>query len=121
MEPRPRVEPKTVRIEESSIRQVWRLMRLLIEIKGRILKVVPPGNEAISDDIVENKGRFSSSAGISNDFIENTPLVPLKPTILVKTKQIRKSSGAGSCGSSGKVGPCSSGLSLPPPGCRREL
>jgi hypothetical protein len=46
-----------MRMEESSFRQVWRLTNLLIGIKGRTLEVVPPGNEGISNDVIENKGR----------------------------------------------------------------
>jgi hypothetical protein len=82
MEPRATVDLRTalmVRMEESSFRQVWRLSNLLIRIKSRTLEVVPPGNE-----------------GISNDVIENTALVPLNPTMYMKTKQIGNTSGAGS-------------------------
>jgi hypothetical protein len=83
-------------MEESTVRQVWRLTRLLVGIKGRTREVVPPGNEGISNDVVENKGKFSSSAGISNDVIENTPLAPMNPTIFMKTKQLGQAGGAGS-------------------------
>jgi hypothetical protein len=65
-------------------------------IKGRTLEVLLPGNEDISNDVVENKGRIYSSAGISNDFIENTPLIPLNPTMFVKIKEISKASSTGS-------------------------
>jgi hypothetical protein len=47
-----------VRMEVSSFRQVWQLTRSLIGIRGRVLEVVLPGNEGISNDVVEKKGRI---------------------------------------------------------------
>jgi hypothetical protein len=94
MERRATVGLKTVRVEELSFPQVRRLTNFPIGSKGRTLEVIPPGNEGISDDVVENKGRFQTSAGISNDVIENTPLVRRNPTILMKIKEMGKASSA---------------------------
>jgi hypothetical protein len=44
-------------------------------VKGRALEVVPPGNEGLSDDLAENKGKLFSPAGISNDVVENMQLI----------------------------------------------
>jgi hypothetical protein len=83
---------RMVRMEESSFRQVWRLTNL--RIKDRVLEVVPPGNEGISNDIIENKGIKKPSAGISYDLIENKPLKLLNPSILLKIKELYETSTA---------------------------
>jgi hypothetical protein len=79
MERHAMVEPRTariVRMERLSFSQAQPLTNLFVGINGRTPNVVPPGNEGLSDDVGEKKGRFLSSTGVSQDLIENTPLTP---------------------------------------------
>jgi hypothetical protein len=76
MEPHITVGLKTVRMERLSFGQVGPATKLLVGFKRLTREVVPPGNEGLSHDAVENKGRVLPSSRVSHDLIENTPLTP---------------------------------------------
>ena len=63
------------RMEDSSLRQLWRLTKTLIKVRNGALNHRDVKNEGTSGDVYENKGESDTMADNPSGFLaENAPI-----------------------------------------------